>query len=166
VLLLRAPSLATAPAAPYQARALTRPASPVTATAAATGRLEIAAAASDSTTKLASSQPTARSGGRVRHQEPSRPPCASGIKISSMAGSAARNGQENGSSATPNSKVTTGDSSTLATMVKMTKRPNVAPQRGLGSWRGQASLVSTVLSAARARTSATHVSAKPSQDLL
>src|SRR6185437_16444340 len=56
----------TAAAAPYQARALTSPASPATRIPGAVGRLAIAAAAADRTRKLASSQPTARAGGRVR----------------------------------------------------------------------------------------------------
>ena len=150
----RPSSLVTAAATPYQARALTSPASPDTATAAAVGAALIATAAADSTTKLASSQPTARADGRVRHQDPVIPPCASAIRMSSMAGSAAKNGQENGSSDTPNSSVTTGASSTPATTVNTMQRANVPPQRGAGRWRGHASRIATVLTAARASTRA------------
>src|SRR5258708_13549781 len=125
--------LVTAAASPYHARALTTPTRPATATAVGAGRRAIATAAADSTMKLASSQPTARAGGRVRHQDPSRPPCESGIMISSMTGNAARYGQENGSSETPNSRPTTGERSTLAVTVYHMQRPNAAPPHPLAT---------------------------------
>lgn len=77
------------------------------------------------------------------------------MRISSRAGSAARNGQENGSSETPNSRVTTGDSSTLAITVYTAQRANVAPQAGRISCCGQASRISAMLTADRASTSPT-----------
>src|SRR5215469_6441504 len=62
------------PASPYQARALTRPLTAATPSAAAVPRCATTAAAADSTPKLTSSQPTARSGGSRRHQAAITPP--------------------------------------------------------------------------------------------
>jgi hypothetical protein len=50
--------------------------------------------------------------------------------------------------------VTTGDSSALATTVNTMQRANVPPQAGAGRWRGQASRIITVLTAARASSRA------------
>ena len=80
------------------------------------------------------------------------PLCASGIMISSITGIAARYGQENGSSDTPNSSVATGESRMLATTVNTMQRTNVPPQVSPGRWRGQASRIITALIAARAST--------------
>ncbi len=74
----------------------------------------------------------------------------------SMIGNAARNGQENGSTATPNASVTAGDSSTQASAVSAAQDTNARLVRGAVTPRGQASLSSVTSSAARAaRTTAT-----------
>ena len=59
---------ATAPVRPYQARALTRPASAAAGTAPKKGRRPITAAVTDRTAKSVRSQPTAAGGGSIRHQ--------------------------------------------------------------------------------------------------
>src|SRR5581483_7218013 len=130
---------ATAAVTPYQARALSRPASPASGTAAAPLTPPMRAAASDSTMNSVSSQPTAAAGGRVRHQPPARPAWLSGTAISSMAGSIARNGQENGTIATPKVRLTSGDITTHANVVTASARPNAAAGVGVVSLAGQAS---------------------------
>ncbi len=74
----------------------------------------------------------------------------------SMIGNAARNGQENGSTATPNASVAAGDSSTQASRVSAAQDTNARPALGAGTPRGQASRSIVTSRAARAiRTAAT-----------
>src|ERR1700722_5584698 len=61
-------------ASPYQALALTRPATAMTGSASQVGRCAITAPAAVSATKLPSSQATARSGGSRRHHAWAVPP--------------------------------------------------------------------------------------------
>ena len=51
----------------------------------------------------------------------------------SMIGNAARKGQENGSTATPNASVAAGDSSTQASTVSAAQETNTRPSSGAGS---------------------------------
>ena len=132
------------PASPYQARALTRPVTAATPSAAAVPRCAMSPAATDSTRKLASSHSTARGGGSLRHQATITPPWLSAIAMPSMIGIAARNGQENGSTATPNASVTTGESSSQATEVSARQEKNARLTGGARSSCGQASRSSTV----------------------
>src|SRR6516162_1178744 len=154
------------PASPYQARALTRPVTAATPSAAAVPRCATTAAAADSTPKLASSHSTARSGGSRRHQATITPPWLSAIAMPSMIGSAARNGQENGSSATPNVSVTAGSSSSHASEVSARQDQNARLSRGAASSRGQASRSSAVSIAALTSSAAVTMAANPTQDPL
>ena len=137
-------SRAEMPAMPYQTRALTRPVTPVTATAATVPRCAMTAAAADSMTTLPSSHSTERSGGRRRHQATFTPPWLSAIAMPPTIGSAARNGQENGSTATPNASVTVGDSSSHASAVSAMLDQKARLSRGARRSRGQASRSSSV----------------------
>src|SRR6202000_686472 len=67
------------------------------------------------------------------------PPWPSAATMPSMIGNAARNGQENGSTATPNASVAAGDSSTQASRVSAAQDTNarVAPGRGTAAGPGQ-----------------------------
>ncbi len=69
--------------------------------------------------------------------------------MASSTGTAARNGQENGSTATPNTSVVIGISRMAATSVNATLTANVAAGRGARRPRGQASSTMTVFRAAR-----------------
>ena len=120
---------AAIPASPYQARALTIPVTAATPSAAAVPRCAMTAAPADSTRKLANSQSTERSGGSRRHQATITPPWLSAAAMPSMIGNAARNGQENGSTATPNASVTAGESSSQASAVSAMQDAEGAAQR-------------------------------------
>ncbi len=161
----RAPSRrTTALVTPNQARALATPARPQTPIAAATGRRPITAATTDSVAKSASSQAIARGGGRVRHQDPRMPPWLSGSEMSSMTGTVARKGQENGRMATPSAIAATGESSRQDTAVSPVADRNMSPRPGTGTFRGQASRARAVFRADRIPRTAASRSAKPAQD--
>ena len=149
-------SWAAISASPYQARALIRPASAMTGSASQVGRCAITAPAAVSATKLPSSQATARSGGSRRHQPWTVPPWLSATTMPSMIGNAARNGHENGSTATPNASVAAGVSISHASAVSAAQDASERPSGGAGSSLGQASRSSATSSADRAiSTSAT-----------
>src|ERR1700678_4043862 len=93
---------------PYQARALTTPARPAAATTPAAGSRGSTTPSSEYSTKQTIAQPNAPPGGSRRHQVTVTPPWLSGTVMASRTGTAARNGQENGSTATPNTSVTIG----------------------------------------------------------
>ena len=151
-------------ASPYHALAFTTPASAATTSASAAGTCVITAPARVATPKLPSSQATARAGGNRRHQAVMTPPWLSIATIPSMSGKAARNGQEKGSTATPNASVAAGVSSTHATRVSAAQETNEERSAGACSPCGQASRSSAASSAARVvRTSATRP-ANHSQD--
>ena len=151
---------------PNQARALATPARPDTGTATHSGRLPITAATTDSRAKSASSQYTARTGGSVRHQNATIPPCDSGSETSSMATSEARKGQENGRMATPTVSETVGDSSRQAAMVRVAADRNAIQGEGLASPAGQASRISAAFSADRTTITAVSSRAKSNQGRL
>ncbi len=167
-----APGTASDEATPYQARALTIPASPVTGTAHPAGSRPITTAARESTRKSATSHSAERSGGRVRHHPLAVAPWLSSRANRISAGSAPRNGQENGSRATPNVSVTSGDISSPAQRVRMAPEPSRTAGRGRACPRGQASqarAASRTLRAtttpARARTKRGQVPPKPNSHL-
>ena len=85
-----------------------------------------------SATKLPSSQATARSGGSRRHQAWTVPPWLSATTMPNMIGNAARNGHENGSTATPNASVAAGVSSSQASAVSAAQDANERLSRGAG----------------------------------
>ena len=96
-------------------------------------RCVITAAATVAAAKLPSSHSTARAGGSRRHQAVMSPPWLSAATMPSMIGNAARNGQENGSTATPNASVAAGDSSTQASRVSAAQDTNARLALGAGS---------------------------------
>src|SRR5579872_7402096 len=157
-------AVATAVVTPYQARALSSPAS------AATGRNPAAlscgeiAATADSTTNPPSSQATALAAGSLPHQAGPSPPWLSRIALPSRIGTTARNGPENGTSATPNITVTTGDSTSHTSSVSIAHEANTAPKRGCAMPFGQLRNTNTASTAARAASSPISVSVKPSHD--
>ena len=140
------------------------PARPQTPIAAVTGRRPITAATSDSVTKSATSQYIARTGGRARHQDPRMPAWLSGSEMSSITGTVARNGQENGRIATPSAIAATGDSSRHATVVSAVADRTKSPQPGTGTSRGQASRASAAFRTERIPSTAASSTANPSQD--
>ena len=148
---------------PYQARALTIPVSPDTGTDQAGGSELITTAASESARKSATSQPAERSGGRVRHHQLAVPPWLSSSANRISAGSAPRNGQEKGSRATPNVKVTSGDISSPAHRVSMVPEPSRTTGRGRTCPCGQASQARAASSTLRAITTTIRVNAKRGQ---
>ncbi len=81
-----------------------------------------------------------------------------------MMGSAPRNGQENGSTATPKARVTAGDSSSQHSPVSARHEANARRRAGAAASRGQASRSSVASIAARASSTASKTAAKPSQD--
>src|SRR5580693_5825124 len=154
-------------------RASSTPASPATATMPAVSRCAISAEARDKIRNVASTQAAVRAGGSRRHQAWPTPPWLSATAVPSRIGTAARYGQENGSRATPNISVTTGDNtsptSTVSTMQDTTevrKRGRVRLGTAGSVWRGQASWIRTASTAARATTSTTNTVVKSSQDWL
>ena len=158
---------------PYQARALTTPASPATATMPGVSSCTISAEARDKTRKLAITHAAVRAGGSRRHHAWPTPPWLSATAVPSRMGTAARYGQENGSRATPNISVTTGDITSPTRTVSTAHDTTEIRKRGLGragaagsSWRGQASWTRTASTAARASTSRTNTPVKSSQDWL
>jgi len=82
----------------------------------------------------------------------------------SMIGNAARNGQENGRTATPNASVAAGDSSTQATRVSAAQDASARLALGGGTPRGQASRSIVTSRAARATRTATTRPPNHSQD--
>ena len=163
---LRGCTRAAIPASPYQTRALTMPVTAATPSAAAVPRCAMTAALADSTRKLPSSQSTERSGGSRRHQATITPPWLSTAAMPSMIGNAARNGQENGSTAAPNASVTAGESSTQASPVSAMQDQKARPRPGARSSRGQASRSSAVSTAALTSNTVSMTPANPSQDPL
>ena len=163
---------------PYQARASTTPASPATATMPAVSRCAISAEARDKIRNVAITHAAVRAGGSRRHQAWPTPPWLSATAVPSRIGTAARYGQENGSRATPNISVTTGDNTSPTSTVSTVQDTTEVRKRGrarLGTagsgwtaigWRGQASWIRTASTAARASTSTTSTAVKPSQDWL
>src|SRR5215469_10879561 len=158
------PDRAAAPVSPYQARALTKPASPAIGTALVTGSAAMAAAAAVSTANSVSSHPAAPGVGRVRHQVSATPAWLSGSAIRSMAGSMARNGQENGRMATPNVRLTSGDISRHAKTVTTSAPRRAAIGRGRVRPAGQASWTRAVFSTDRASSSPASSRLNQSQD--
>ena len=149
-------SRAARTATPYQALALTRPARATTRSASPVGKCVITAAVTVAAAKLPSSHSTARAGGSRRHQAVITPPWLSAATMPSMIGNAARNGQENGKTATPKASVTAGDSSAQASRVSAAHDTNARLILGAGTPRGQASRSIATSRAARAtRTAAT-----------
>src|SRR5580693_2576026 len=155
------------------------PASPATATMPAVSRCAISAEARDKIRNVASTQAAVRAGGSRRHQAWPMPPWLSAAAVPSRIGTAARYGQENGSRATPNISVTTGDNTsptrTVSTMQDTTEvRKRGRARLGIAGsgwtaesgWRGQANWIRTASTAARTTTSTTSTEAKPSQDWL
>ena len=124
---------AASPAIPYQARALTSPAAAITASDPAVGSRVISAPAAVSARKLPSSQPTERTGGSRRHQAANAPPWLSAATMPSMIGNAARNGQENGITATPKARVAAGVSSSQASAVSAAQEASERPSGGGGT---------------------------------
>ncbi len=150
-------------ATPYHARALMIPVSPATGTAQAAGSRPIATAARDSTRKSATSHSAERSGGRVRHQPLTVAPWLSTSANRISAGSAPRNGQENGSRATPNVTVTSGDISSPAHRVRMAPEPSRTAGRGRACPRGHASQARAASRTLRPTTRPARASAKCGQ---
>ena len=64
------------------------------------------------------------------------PPWLSGSEMSSMTGTVARKGQENGRMATPSAIAATGDSSRQATAVSPAAERNMSARRGAGHGPG------------------------------
>ena len=83
--------------------------------------------------------PIARAGGSRRHQAWPTPPWLSTSAVLSMIGTAARNGQENVTRATPNISVTTGDITSPTRMVSTAQDTNEFRKRGLGRPAAQGS---------------------------
>jgi len=85
-------------------------------------------------------------------------------------GTAARKGQENGSSATPNISVTTGDITSPTSTVSTAQDTSEAMNRGRGRLCsppfGQASMTSTASTAERATTRSRSTPVKPSHGWL
>ena len=162
----RGRSWAAISASPYQALAFTRPATAMTGSASQVGRCAITAPAAVSATKLPSSQATARSGGRRRHQAWTVPPWLSATTMPNMIGNAARNGHENGSTATPNASVAAGVSSSQASPVSAAQDANERLSRGAGSSPGQASRSSATSSADRTISTTATSPANQNQDWL
>src|SRR5580704_6069242 len=163
--------LTAAAVRPYHARASTTPASPATATTAGASRRVIRIEAADKKAKLASSHAAVRTGGRRRHQACPTPPWLRASAVPSMMGTAARYGQENGTRATPNISVTTGDITSHTSTVSTAHDTIDAKNRGLGRLgtsgslaRGQASRTSTASTAERTSSSSTSTPVKPSHD--
>ena len=162
---------ATAAVSPYQARASTTPASPATATMPGVPRCAISAEAADKITKVAITQAAVIAGGSCRHQARPTPPWLSATAVPSRMGTAARYGQENGSRATPNISVTTGDMTSPTTTVSTAQDRTEVRKRGrasLGPGRsaspGQASWIRTASTAERASTISSSTPVKPSHD--
>ena len=134
-------------------------------------RCAISAEARDKIRKVTTTHAAVRTGGSRRHHAWPTPPWLSATVVPSRMGTAARYGQENGSRATPNISVTTGDSTTPTRTVSTAQDPTEVMKRGFGrpgapgsAWRGQASWIRTASTAARASTSSTSTAVKPSQD--
>ena len=92
------------------------------------------------------------------------PPWLRGSEISSMTGTVARKGQENGRMATPSAIAATGDSSRQATAVSPAAERNMSVRRGAGTDRGQASRARAVFSAERMPRTAASSTANPAQE--
>ena len=158
---------------PYQARASTIPASPATATTPGVSRRAIRAEDSDSTPKLATTHAAVPAGGSRRHQAWPTPPWLSATAVPSRMGTAARKGQENGSSATPNISVTTGDITSPTSTVSTAQDTSETMNRGRGRPCsppappfGQASMTSTASTAERTTTRSRSTPVKPSHGWL
>ena len=165
--------LAAAVVSPYQARASTIPASPATATTPGVSRRAIRAEDSDSTPKLATTHAAVPAGGSRRHQAWPTPPWLSATAVPSRMGTAARKGQENGSSATPNISVTTGDITSPTSTVSTAQDTSETMNRGRGRPCsppappfGQASMTSTASTAERTTTRSRSTPVKPSHGWL
>ena len=150
-------------ATPYQARALMIPARPATGTAHPGDSRPITTAARESTRKSARSHSAERSGGRVRHHPLVAAPWLSSRANRISIGSAPRNGQENGSRATPNVSVTTGDISRPALRVRTAPEATKIAGRGRACPPGQASQARAASSKLRATTRPARASAKRGQ---
>ena len=119
---------------------------------------------------MTSSHTTVLPGGSRRHHAWPTPPWLSTSVVPSRIGIAARNGQENGTRATPNISVTTGDITSHTSTVSTAHDTKEIRNRGLltvadGSC-GQASRSRTTSAAALASSSRTSTPVKPSQDWL
>src|ERR1700733_3683822 len=121
-------------------------------------------------TNPASSQAAVLAAGSRRHQARSTPPWLSISALPSRIGTAARNGQENGTSATPNMSVTTGDSTTHTSSVSTAHDQNAVMNlgAGTGSWSaasaGQARRIRTASRADRATSTPTTMARKAGTD--
>jgi hypothetical protein len=155
---------ATTAVSPYQARALTRPASPATGTVTAIGSWPMTAAATDKIAKSASSHPAAAAEGSLRHQALAIPPWLSGSATSSMTGNVARKGQEKGRIATPSARLATGEMSRQANTVKPRAQRKAGSGAGARPAAGQASRTSTAFTAERARIRPASSRVNSSQD--
>jgi hypothetical protein len=126
----------------------------------------IATASSEYSKKQTRTQPAARRGGSRRHHVGETPPWLSGRARASSTGTAARKGQEKGSTATPKTKVATGSIRIPATSVKITLTANVSAGCGARKSRGQDSRTKMVFSADRPSSKMTTPAANSSHDRL
>ncbi len=137
---------------------------------AGVSRRAISAETADSSRKVEISQAIVGTGGSRRHQAGPTPPWLSASAVPSRIGTAARYGQENGSRATPNISVTTGDMTSPTRMVITAHDTTELAKLGRGragtprpDGLGQASRSRTASTVARASTSARKTAVKPSQ---
>jgi hypothetical protein len=84
--------------------------------------------------------------------------------MSSMTGTVARKGQENGRMATPSAIAATGESSRQATAVRPVAERNMSARPGAATDRGQASRARAVFSAERMPRTAASSTANPVQE--